>query len=146
MHRCTCETTPAGRPDAMNRDQEAEIRIPNPLCRVHPMDADEYDHGDVRETYDLAWDHDAEEWIDAYLIDPDTGLRYRADATILQEMTDAAEDFTRHLEEAIDELDGVKLYLGGKEVLMRRVTRQVNELVDYIYCLRDPRDPADTRN
>lgn len=80
---CECETVPAGRPDPRDSYQEAEVRLPHPHCPVHAeADAENgVDFSEFAPEYDLAWNEETGEWVDADLIDPDTGYPYENEET-----------------------------------------------------------------
>ena len=78
MRICECEHVPSGRPDPRDSFTEGSVRLPHPHCPVHAeQDAEEgYDYSESAAEYDLAYDEGNDEWVDADLIDPDTGYRY----------------------------------------------------------------------
>ena len=77
---CQCDTVPAPRPSSWDSYEQAEQRVPNPLCPVHrdidDMDPYDYDQADTLDLYGVAWSEDRAEWVEADDIDEETGEPY----------------------------------------------------------------------
>lgn len=80
---CECETVTCPWPSDTDRFQQAERRMPNPVCPVHAatddLEPSDFDADDTLETFGVAYSLNRGEWVEADGWDEETGEPYTED-------------------------------------------------------------------